>query len=227
MGLINLNFNFGKQQEKVREISSEEFDKIKFKARVAIVDDEEVPAASHLESDGYNIAKYADIEEIDGFIRKQYHVVVLDIQGIGKKIAAKNEGWGILKYLKEEHPHIVVIVFTGADWSITKYKEYSDLADFVIGKDLEYLDFKTKLDAAIRKSFSPQFHFEIERNLLSKEIADANTINRIEGIIKAHGLNSNKTLKKITKITNNQTAVQSVSNYLSIVSSIFNLISVA
>jgi DNA-binding NarL/FixJ family response regulator len=225
MGLINFNFNFGKSNSKIREISNEEFDKIKFKARIAIVDDEEVPAASHLQSDGYNIAKLSDIEEIDSFIRKKYHVVVLDIQGIGKKISEIKEGWGILKYLKEEHPHIVVVVFTGADWSITKYKEYSDLADYVIGKDLEYLDFKIKLDAAIRKSFSPQFHFEIAKRKISKEIADADTILKIENIVKKHGLNSDKAISKVKKITPNQFAVQNVSNYLSIISSIFNLVS--
>lgn len=225
MGLINLNFNFGKSQEKTREISNEEFDKVKFKARIAVVDDEEVPAVSHLQSDGYNIVKYPDIDEIDSFIRKKYHVLVLDIQGVGKKIAPQKEGWGLLKYIKEEHPHIVVIVFTGADWSITKYKEFSDLADYVIGKDLEYLDFKTKLDAAIKKSFSPQFHFEIEKAIIAKEITDANTLDKIEDILKSNGSNPDKALKKIKKLTNNQTTIQSVSNYLSIVSSIFNLIS--
>ncbi len=225
MGLINLNFNFGKTKEKIREITNEEFDKVKLKARIAVVDDDEVPAVSHLQSDGYNIVKYPDIDEIDSFIRKKYHVVVLDIQGIGKKIAPQKEGWGILKYIKEEHPHIVVIVFTGADWSITKYKEYSDLADYVIGKDLEYLDFKTKLDAAIKKSFSPQFHFEIEKVKIAKEITDINTLNRIEDIIKSYDSSHDKILRKIRKITDNQTTIQSVSNYLSIVSSIFDLIS--
>lgn len=224
MGLLNLSFNFGKREKKISEIPYEQFEKIKFKARISVVDDEEVPLIEKLQKDGYNITKYSDIEEIDSFIRKKYHVLVLDIQGVGKNIAGKKEGWGILSYLKSEYPHLVIIVFTGADWSITKVKEIADLADFVIGKDLEYLDFKTKLDAAIKKAFSPKFHFEIERNLIAKEITSADTFNKIKEIVDLYGQDKDKALKKINKVTDNTKVIESVDTYLSIVGSILSLL---
>jgi hypothetical protein len=111
-------------EENLSDLPQEEFEKIKFKARVAVVDDEEVPHVKRLRKEGYNITDLNDIEEIDEFIRKKHHVVVLDIQGIGRKLAGHAEGWGILKYLKQECPHLVVIMFTGADWSVTKYKAW-------------------------------------------------------------------------------------------------------
>lgn len=224
MGLLNLNFNFGKKEKRISEIPYEQFEKVKFKARIAVVDDEEVPLIEKLQKDGYNITKYQDIDEIDSFIRKKYHVLVLDIQGVGKNIAGKKEGWGILSYLKNEYPHLVIIVFTGADWSITKVKEIADLADFVIGKDLEYLDFKTKLDAAIKKTFSPKFHFEIEKNLIAKEITNADTFNKIKEIVDLYGQDKEKAMKKINKVTDNTKVIESVDNYLSIVSSILSLL---
>lgn len=224
MGLLNLNFNFGKRENRITEIPYEQFEKIKFKARIAVVDDEEVPLIEKLQKDGYNITKYSDIEEIDSFIRKKYNVLVLDIQGVGKHIAGKKEGWGILNYLKNEYPHLVIIVFTGADWSITKFKEIGDLADFVIGKDLEYLDFKTKLDAAIKKAFSPKFHFEIEKNIIAKEITNADTFNKIRETIENYGQDKEKALKKVNKLTDNSKVIDSLDTYLSIVSNIFSLI---
>ncbi len=224
MGLLNLNFNFGRKEKRISEIPYEQFEKIKFKARIAVVDDEEVPLIEKLQKDGYNITKYPDIDEIDSFIRKKYHVLVLDIQGVGKNIAGKKEGWGILSYLKNEYPHLVIIVFTGADWSLTKVKEIADLADFVIGKDLEYLDFKAKLDAAIKKAFSPKFHFEIEKNLIINEITNAESLNKIKEIIDLYGQDKNKAMKKLDKVTDNSKVIESVDTYLSIVSSIFSLL---
>jgi len=224
MGLFNFNFNFGRKEKRISEIPFEQFEKIKFKARIAVVDDEEVPLIEKLQKDGYNITKYSDIDEIDGFIRKKYNVLVLDIQGVGKNIAGKKEGWGILSYLKNEYPHLVIIVFTGADWSITKVKEIADLADFVIGKDLEYLDFKAKLDAAIKKAFSPKFHFEIERNLIAKEITNAETFNKIKEIVELYGQDKNKTMKKLNKLTDNTKVIESINTYLSIVSNILSLL---
>lgn len=224
MALLNLNLNFGKKEKRISEIPFEQLEKIKFKARVAVVDDEEVPLIEKLQKDGYNITKYSDVDEIDSFIRKKYNVLVLDIQGVGKNIAGEKEGWGILSYLKNECPHLVIIVFTGADWSITKFKEIADLADFVIGKDLEYLDFKAKLDAAIKKAFSPKFHFEIEKNMIAKEITNADTFNKIKEIVDSYGKDKDKAMKKINNITDNSKVINSVDNYLSIISSIVSLL---
>jgi len=216
---------FGKENPSpITEFSHEQFEQIKFKARIALIDDEEILHVKRLQKDGYNITDYSDIAEIDDFIRKKYHVVVLDIQGIGKDISSINEGWGILKYLKNESPHLVVIMFTGADWSVTKYKHLVDIADDFIGKDLEFLDFKSRLDSAIRKAFSPKFHFEIERKNLMKEISNAETFLKIENIVNAYGRDKARALKEIKKVTANGEAIKSVDNYLSIVEHIHKLL---
>ena len=224
MAIFNVNLNFVKREKRIVELAFEQFEKVKFKARIAVVDDEEVPLIDKLQKDGYNITKYADIIEIDSFIRKKYDVLVLDIQGVGKNIAGTKEGWGILSYLKHEYPHLVIIVFTGADWSITKVKELADVADLVIGKDLEYLDFKSKLDVAIKKAFSPNYHYDIEKKTISKEISNADTFNRLTEIVNKYGQNKEKTLKKVGKLTSNTKVIESIDSYLSIVSSIFRLL---
>ncbi len=215
----------GKTIEPIREFSSDELEQLKLKARIALVDDDEITHVKRLQKDGYNIVDLSDITEIDDFIRRKYHVVILDIQGIGKNISETSEGWGILKYLKSECPHLVVIMFTGADWSVTKYKHLVDLADDFMGKDLEFLDFKSKLDAAIRKAFSPKFHFEIERKKLTQEISNAETFEKISAIVNKHGRDKEKALKEVRKITTNDEVIKGVNNYLSIINSIFKLFS--
>lgn len=208
----------------LNELTDEEFEAAKFKARIAFVDDEEVSHIKRLRVDGYNISDFTDIDNIDDFTRKKYHVIILDIQGVGQNISPKSEGWGILKYLKKECPNVVVIMFTGAEWSITKYKEEAEQADDFIGKDLEFLDFKSKLDEGIKKAFSPRFHYEIEKKKILKEIQNVNTINEIKSIIDRYGADRKTALKKIKKITSNKTVISSVENLLSITNSILKLI---
>lgn len=212
-----------KMPEPIREFSSEEFEKIKFKARIALVDDDEISHVKRLQREGYNIIDLPDITEIDDFIRKKYNVVVLDIQGIGKNLSEVSEGWGVLKYIKTECPHLVVIMFTGADWSVTKYKHLVDMADDVIGKDIEFLDFKSKLDSAIRKAFSPKFHFEIERKNLLKEIANAETFEKVINIVNSYGRDQQRALMEVKKITSKDEVIDGVKNYLSIINSIHSL----
>jgi hypothetical protein len=222
MGLLNFNFNFGNAESKsVTELNGDDLNKAKFQARIAIVDDEEVPNMDNLQNDGYNILKYPDIVNIDDFVNRKHHVVILDIQGVGKKLAGVDEGWGLLEYLKKEYPHIVIIVFTGADWSITKFKDKADKADFIIGKDSEYLNFKMKVDAAIKKAFSLSFHLDVLKSQIDS--SDANKA-KIEQIIREFGKDQHKTMKKIRRVTKNESALQSVDSVLSIISSIYSLI---
>ncbi len=218
-------FSSKKDSVDFSDFSEEDFEKIKFKARIALVDDEEITYVNRLKQDGYNIADFHDIENIDEFIRKKYDVVILDIQGIGKHIAENTEGWGILKYLKTECPNIVVLIFTGADWSITKYKAQADLADDFIGKDLEFLDFKSKIDSAIRKAFSYKFHFEIFKQKISKEVVNANTLKEIEEIVKRNNNNKDKALREARKVVNKSEVLNHLDTFLSISSHIADLLS--
>lgn len=207
----------------LKELTIDEFEKVKFQARIAFVDDEEISHVDRLRGDGYNITHFTDIENIDDFVRKKYHLVVLDIQGVGSKLAPSSEGWGVLKYLKTNCPHMVVIMFTGAEWSITKYKNEADKADDFIGKDLEFLDFKTILDEGIKKAFSPNFHFEIEKIILQKEISNSKTILEIKQILDKYGGDKSTALIELKKITNNEIAIKALDNLLSITDSITSL----
>lgn len=204
----------------LKELTAEEFEKSKFNARIAFVDDEDISHVDRLREDGYSITHFSDIENIDDFVRKKYHVVVLDIQGVGKNIAPKTEGWGILKYLKNSCPNIVVIMFTGAEWSITKYKEEAERADDFIGKDLEFLDFKSKLDNGIKKAFSPKYHFEIEKKNLTKELTNSNSLEQIKTIIDNYGANKELALSEVKKLSDNKKVIEGIDNLLSITNSI-------
>ncbi len=206
----------------LKEFSVEQMDRLKFKCRIAFVDDEEQPYVERLQKDGYSITPMEDIENIDSFMRNQYQVVILDIQGVGKKLSPDSEGWGVLKYIKKTYPHTVVIMYTGADWSITKYQDLASLADDFIGKDLEFLDFKTKIDAGIKKAFSFKYHFDVEKQIMKKEISDATTLQEIENIVFKYGKDRNKVVKKISKKFGS--ALTYIESFLSIAAKLIELL---
>jgi|TARA_R110000868_G_scaffold386386_2_gene654692 DNA-binding NtrC family response regulator len=208
----------------LKELTQEEFEKARFKARIAFIDDEEIAHVERLREDGYNIATFSDIDNIDDFIRKKYHVVILDIQGVGQNISPKSEGWGILRYLKGECPNLVVIMYTGAEWSITKYKAEADQADDFIGKDLEFLDFKSKLDNGIRKAFSPKFHFEVEKKTLTKEISNSQTLQQIKTILDNYGGDKKTAIDQVKRVTQNKVVIESINKFLTVIVSLKKLI---
>lgn len=208
----------------VKELTPEELDEIKLKARIAFVDDEEISHVERLRKDGYSITQFDDIDNIDDFIRKKYHVVILDIQGVGQSISPQSGGWGILKYLKGSNPHLVIIMFTGAEWSITKYKDEADAADDFIGKDLEFLDFKAKLDNGVKKAFSPAYHFEVEKQKMLKEISSLATLEQIKEAIDNYGGDKEYAMKEIKKISTNKTVLDSAERILSVVANIKDLL---
>lgn len=222
------------EQVKARPLRSDlylkdfEFDqmlKLKGKAKIAIVDDEEIPHIKKLNDDGYTIQEFSDIQNIDEFISWKYNIVVLDIQGIGKELSSNSGGWKILNYIKSVSPHTVVIMFTGADWSIKDHKSDLQLADDFLSKDLEFLDFKMKLDEAIKKCFSYHYHFEIEKKRIEKIIKNTNEIREIEGIVFKYGKDKTETLSQLRNNKTNIDAIGIVDNFLSIASNITQLIS--
>lgn len=210
------------ESKPLKEFSVEQMDKLKFKCRIAFVDDEEQPYVERLQKDGYSITPLEDIENIDAFMNNRYQVVILDIQGVGKKLSPGSEGWGVLKYIKNEYPHTIVIMYTGAEWSITKYQDLASLADDFIGKDLEFLDFKTKIDAGIKKAFSFKYHFDIEKQIMKKEISDASTLQEIEDIVFKYGQDHDKVMRKISKKP--KEILSHVESFLSIASNLIGLL---
>ena len=196
----------------------EDIENLKLKARIAVVDDEEVPYIKPLLANGYNVRYYSDIDNIDEFVRKRYHVIVLDIQGIGKELSQKHQGFGILKYIKSEYPHVVILVYTGGRFSFAMYREESTLADDFLDKDIDFLEFKLKIDSAVRRAFSPSYHAEVRERTLKKEIEDYDTYEKVSKILtRHHPMDKHRILGKVRKVTksSNNKLVQKVENYLS------------
>ncbi len=115
-------------------------------------------------------------------------------------------------------------MFTGADWSITKFRQQADQADDFIGKDSDYLDFKYSLDTAIRKAFSAKYHLDINKKQLLKYINKTESPEEILEIINTYGRNKEVTLEKVKEKTDNREVIKTVTELLNMVKSFTDLI---
>jgi len=92
-------------------------------------------------------------------------VVCLDIQGVGK-LQSQDQGLGILKHLKLVSPAQIIVAYSNADFSL-RYKEFFDLADHVLPKEADYVDFKRAVDGLLTSRFSLGFYLDHVARLAS------------------------------------------------------------
>jgi DNA-binding NtrC family response regulator len=212
------------KKEPLLQLPENVIDKAKFKARIAFIDNEQTSYIDKLRQDGYNATYFDDIQNMDDFLQKQYQVVIIDVQTSGKNLSPNEAGWGILRYLKDNYPHILVIIYTKASYSITKYYKLANRADEVFDKNIEFLDFKTALDKLIRKAFSPDYHLAIIKSKLSGKISDSKSLQEISRIIENYGGNEFKVEKLLKKYIIDPELIKSIILSISVINKFKDLV---
>lgn len=148
-----------KKQKNYTQPSLEE---IKKRAKILVIDDSEFAYAPLFKRDGYTIEKWDDVENLEQLENNYFDLILLDIQGVGQN-ESEEEGFGILKHIREKSPAQIVIAFSNADWSL-KYQGFFDLADSKLAKSQDYVEFKRIVDNLLTQRFNPNFYIEkIER----------------------------------------------------------------
>jgi CheY-like chemotaxis protein len=155
-------------------LTSEE---IRKRARILVIDDTEFFYLQLFKKDGYTIEKWNDIQDLQKLERGYYDIILLDIQGVGKE-HSQEEGLGILKHLHQASPAQIIIAYSNADFSL-KYQDFFLMADSVLAKSDDYVQFKRTLDQLLSKRFSIGFYIDRIVRLANPYIADPNKIRDI------------------------------------------------
>jgi hypothetical protein len=139
-----------------REWPSISTDEIRKRARLLVIDDQPFPYEALFQRDGYNLEKWDDVERLTDIETGNYDLVLLDMQGIGRSESAE-QGFGLLKHLKERCPTLIVVAYSNADWGL-KYQKFLRLADAVLPKSADYVEFKHRVDDLLASRFSLGFY---------------------------------------------------------------------
>ncbi|WP_125199733.1 hypothetical protein [Guyparkeria sp. SCN-R1] len=161
---------------KQRDIPNLTLDEIKHRARLLVIDDDDFPYKELFVSDGYNIDKWDDIEDLTKLESGYYDLILLDIHGVGSQ-QTDDQGFGILKHLRKTAPAQIIIAYSNADWSL-KYQDFFDLADSRLDKRSDYVDFKRETDTLLKSRFSIGFYVQRISNLIPNPKADETKIRK-------------------------------------------------
>src|ERR1700685_352014 len=120
------------------------FDEIKKRARLLVIDDTEFPYETLFKRDGYTLEKWSDIDDLPKIETNYYDILLLDMQGVGQQQSSQ-QGLGILRHLKKTTPGQIVIAYSSAEFSLSA-QEFFDMADAVLSKTSDYVEFKQTVD---------------------------------------------------------------------------------
>ena len=134
-----------------------ELDEIRKRSRILVIDDEDFLYIDLFKSHGYNIEQRDDVDSLNGLIEDPYDVILLDIQGVGRKVSPNDQGLGILRYIKERAPAQMVVAYSASDYSL-KYQEFFKRADAVVDKASDFVVFKDVVDKLLVDKFSIGFY---------------------------------------------------------------------
>lgn len=133
-------------------------DEIRKRTRILVVDDSEFYYLPLFQNDGYTIEKWNDVVDLQKLEAGYYDLLLLDIQGVGSA-QSQDQGLGILRHLRKTAPAQIIVAYSNADWSL-KYKPFFDLADAVLAKNSDYVDFKRTVDDLLKQKFSLGFYVD-------------------------------------------------------------------
>lgn len=135
------------------------FEEIKKRARLLVIDDDPFAYLEIFQKNGYAIEQWTDVEDLNRLESGAFDLILLDVQGVGKKISPTEQGLGVLRHLRVKSPAQLVVAFSSADYSL-KYQDFFALADRTLTKSADYVDFQRVVDELLHERFSLGFYVD-------------------------------------------------------------------
>lgn len=160
-------------------VVSPNWEDLRKRARILVIDDEEFPYEVLLRTDGYDIVRWPAIEDLNRLVDHTYDVIVLDIHGVGLTHDPDRQGLGILEYIKQHQPLQPVL-------AISSMKAYSlsetpvlALADRQLPKSVSYLEFRNAVDDMIKRRADPMSYVRDAASLVAQSQPDLKVRDRL------------------------------------------------
>jgi CheY-like chemotaxis protein len=139
-------------------------------ARILVVDDQEWPAQQMFERDGYHIERWAEVKNLSQLIDGHYHLILLDVHGVGLNESPDLQGLGILEHVKKANPAQAVIVYSAQKQKLSA-NQYLMRADAVLDKKNSYVTFKDEVDRLLLRRATPSYFIAAMNQQLGESAA--------------------------------------------------------
>ncbi len=106
--------------------------------RILFVDDEDLQIIGNLKAEGFDVEHWRDVESLEKLADGRYHVVFLDVRGVGKKHGGT--GLDVLRYLAIHNPLVFTIVFSAKPFTPQEGELLRKHANRCMTKDCTFYD---------------------------------------------------------------------------------------
>src|SRR5437879_5321258 len=80
-------------------------------SKLLVIDDQEFEYLPLFQQEGYTITKWDDVPNLQRLETSEFHVVLLDLKGVGRQFSAA-EGAGIIDHIRQTNPAQIIIAYT-------------------------------------------------------------------------------------------------------------------
>lgn len=199
---MNLRF-WEKKTEPLKERNLEEIRGI---CKVLFIDDKAFPVIDILKTAGWkNTKRIKDVDSLEQMEVKEAHILIVDIQGVGKKLKFKDEGLGLIIALKEKYPNKRVIVYSAEhQGKIQAFHPGIDAADKRLSKLADPYQFQVVVEGYAKEAFSLTECVKRIQNQLLKEFGKSTETEKIIANLNKIYTNKDFSVKNISQVFNIQ-----------------------
>lgn len=166
-----------KYAELIKIKATTDFEELKKRTRIIVIDDEDSFPISLFLTEGYAIDKWEKVVDYCKLENGFYDIIILDIRGIAEEFS-DDDGLGVLVDLKEKNPAQIIISFSQFGYDLNKVK-FFQLADENISKPSDFLKIKKIINNLILNQFKPERYINALNLLLRKNNIDRKNIRKL------------------------------------------------
>jgi hypothetical protein len=139
-----------------RNLPKRSFVEIKRVARILFIDDHKFKLIDILKSSGWQTVQWVkDVESISCTEIDDAHIILVDIQGVGKKMKFHDEGLGLTIAIKDKYPEKKVITYSSEEaGKIAAFHEGLSKADSAISKNADPYQFEKAIEKHAQELYS-------------------------------------------------------------------------
>lgn len=131
-------------------------DDLKRITRILFIDDLSFNYVSAIkEKDGWqNITKVSDISSLSQTELKDAHIIFVDVQGVGKKLAFDDEGLGLIQAIRTHYPEKKIIMYSAENkGKIDGLHPAGNLVDYRLRKTASRYEFENVIERFAKEAF--------------------------------------------------------------------------
>ena len=169
--------------KKKQYLPKRSLNEIKNGCRILFIDDRKFDIVDRLKNqEGWkNTTWIKDLDSISQIELVDAHIVLVDVQGVGKRMQCPDEGLGLIVAIKQKYPQKKVIMYSGeSQGKVEAFHDAGNLADYRLKKTSTQYEFNNVIEKFAKEAFCLENCVSRIKTILYNEYSISLTESEIE-----------------------------------------------